>query len=152
MARAELRSPPAGNAGAASNRCVMPTFDRSSSHPNRAEAALLRAVLGPARPVTTPLQLAARGYRRSRRRAMFRRALIVVTLAGCFSGSAFTMRANGPTLVVEAKRLAPADLDPITTGSIVATSDACRADREKRGGRAGSTSSRSCAMPEDRVP
>ena len=130
----------------------MPTFDRSSSHPDRAEAALLRAVLGPARPVTTPLQLAARGYRRSRRRAMFRRALIVVTLAGCFSGSAFMMRANGPTLVVEAKRLAPADLDPITTGSIVVTSDACRADLEKRGGRASSTSSRSCAMPEDRVP
>jgi hypothetical protein len=129
----------------------MPTFDRSSSHPDRAETALLRAVLGPGRPGTTPLQVAARGYRRSRRRAMFRRALIVVTLAGSFSGSAFMMRADGPTRLVEAKRLTPADLDSITTGSIVVTSDACRADLEKTG-RSSSTNARSCAMPEDRVP
>jgi hypothetical protein len=130
----------------------MPTFDRSSSHPDHTEAALLRAVLGPARPGATPLNIAARGYRRSRRRAMFRRALIVVTLAGCFSSSAFIMRVDGPKPVVEAKRISPANPDPITTGSIVVTSDACRADLGKTGGRASSTNARSCAMSDDRVP
>jgi hypothetical protein len=130
----------------------MPTFDRSSSRRDRAETALLRAVLGLGRAGTTPLHVAARGYRRSRRRAMLGRALIVATLVGCFSGSAIMMRVGGPQSFVEAKRLTPADLDPITTGSIVVTSDGCRADLGRRGGRASSTNARSCAMPEDRLP
>jgi len=109
----------------------MPTFDKSSSHPNRAETALLRSVLGPARPGPTTLRLAARHYHRSRRRAMFTRALVVVTLAGGFCGSALMMRANGPAPVVQAKQVSPADLDPVTTGSIAVNSDACRASHAK---------------------
>jgi hypothetical protein len=82
---------------------------------------------------------------------VFTRALIVVILAGGFCGSAVVMRANAPAPVVQAKRVSPADLDPITTGSVVITSDACRTDLGKTGGRASSTNARSCAMPEDRV-
>jgi len=63
----------------------------------------------------------------SDRRAMFKRALVLATLAGGFCISGFMMRANSPTPIVEATRLPPADLDPVATGSISVTSDACRA-------------------------
>jgi hypothetical protein len=95
----------------------MPTFERCSSKPDQAEAALLRAVLGP-----TPLRLVSRGYRSSRRRAMLKRSLIVATLVGSACGSALMMRADGPTPVAEARRALPADFDPVTTGSIAVTS------------------------------
>jgi hypothetical protein len=129
----------------------MPTFDQSSSDPD-AEAALLRAVLGPARPGPTTLRLAARDYHRSRRRAMIKRALIVMTLTGGFCGSAFMMRANGPTPVVQAKRVSPADLDPVTTGSIAVNSDACRASMQEVVGRAAWTNARPCGAADKHAP
>jgi hypothetical protein len=95
----------------------MPPFDYSSSRPDPAEASLLRAVLGPARPGTTTLRLASRNYRRSRRRAMLKRSLIVAALVGSACGSAF-VRANTPVGVAEAKRVSPAIIDLVTTGSI----------------------------------
>jgi hypothetical protein len=88
---------------------------------------------------------------RNRRRAMLKRSVIVLTLVGCFCGSAFVMRANSPTMLAEAKRVSPANFDPLTTGSIAAASHACRASTEEPGGRAGWTNARACAAPDDRV-
>jgi hypothetical protein len=129
----------------------MPSFDQSSSHPDLAEIDLLRSVLGPARPGPTTLRLAARQYHRSRRLAMFKRVLVVVSLAGGFCGSAYMMRVDGPAQVVQAKRLSPADLDPVTTGSIAVTSDACRAGIEKSDAVASWTTG-SCNGPDRRLP
>ena len=129
----------------------MPIFDQSSSHSDPAETDLLRSVLGPARPDPTSLRLPARHYHRSRRRAMLKRALVVVTLTAGFCGSAYIMQANSPAAVVEAKRLSPANLDPVTTGSIAVTSQACRADIEESGGPAISATARSCNGPDKRL-
>ena len=96
----------------------MPTFDPSSSHAGRSEIELLRNVLGPAKPVVTSLRVASRDYRRRQQRGRIKRALIVATLAASFCGSAFLAGENGPSRNAVATRVAPADLDPETTGSI----------------------------------
>jgi hypothetical protein len=72
----------------------MPVFDRSASRPGRAEADLLRSVLGPAKPRSTSLRLYSRDYRRRQARATVTRALVVLTLLGCFFGSAVVMSEN----------------------------------------------------------
>jgi hypothetical protein len=96
----------------------MPTFDPSASRPSRAEAALLRDVLGPGTRRVTSLRAASRHYRRRQQRAIARRALIVVLLAGSFFGSVVLMSGSGPSPSAVATRVAPLDLDPVTTGSI----------------------------------
>ncbi len=131
----------------------MPTFDQVlfASRPRRSRPAAVRSWAGKTRPPP----------RCDWRRATTTGAAgapcsgvlsIVVTLAGGFCGSAFMMRANGPTLVVEAKRLAPADLDPVTTGSIAVTSDACRAGMEEVARRATWTNARPCGSAEKNAP
>ena len=72
----------------------MPVFDRSASRPSRAEADLLRSVLGPAKPRSTSFQQASREYRRRQRRARVTRAFIVFALLGLFCGSAVMMSDN----------------------------------------------------------
>jgi len=96
----------------------MPAFDHSSSRLDRNEAKLLRDVLGPARPIPTSLRAASRGYRRQRRRAQLKRALIVATLAVAFCGSAFLVSDNHSARSTVATRVAPDNLDPEVTGSI----------------------------------
>lgn len=97
----------------------MPTFDPSASRPGRAEARLLRDVLGPATLRVTSLTLASRDYRRRQRRAMAMRALIVVLLAGSVLAPVAFMGGKSPSPNPVATRLAPPDLDPVTTGSVV---------------------------------
>ena len=104
----------------------MPTFDASSSRLGRSEADLLRGVLGPAKPVPTSLRAASRNYRRRQRRDRLTRALVVVTLAASFCGSAFLVSENRPSPTPVATRIAPTDLDPETTGSIGGPSGACQ--------------------------
>jgi hypothetical protein len=72
----------------------MPVFDRSASQPGRAEAELLRGILGPAKPRSTSLRLLSRDYRQRQARATVTRALIVLALLGCFFGSAVVMSGN----------------------------------------------------------
>jgi len=59
-----------------------------------------------------------RGYRRQRRRAQLKRALIVATLAVAFCGSAFLVSDNHSARSTVATRVAPDNLDPEVTGSI----------------------------------
>ena len=56
---------------------------------NRAEADLLRGILGPAKPRDTSLRQASLAYRRRQRRAQMTRGLIVLALIGSVGGSAF---------------------------------------------------------------
>ena len=95
----------------------MPSFDGSSSRPSRAEADLLRNVLGPARPRDTTLRAASRAYRRSRRRAMLRRAAAVMILCAAFLGSVLLTSQKAPSPAVATL------LDPVATGSIARRRD-----------------------------
>jgi hypothetical protein len=72
----------------------VPVFDRSASRPGRAEANLLRSVLGPAKRRSTSFHQASRDYRWRQRRASVTRALIVFGLIGLFCGSAVMMGAK----------------------------------------------------------
>ena len=74
----------------------MPVFDRSASRPGRAEADLLRSVLGPAKPRATSLQQVSHEYCWQPRRAICTRALIVLALIGSLCGSAVMMSENRP--------------------------------------------------------
>src|SRR5215217_299604 len=69
----------------------MPVFDRSASRPDRAEAELLRSVLGPAKPRTTSLRTLSREYRQRQVRESVTRAFIVLALLAAFCGSAVLM-------------------------------------------------------------
>ena len=89
---------PAGFWGAHPGRCnrggqrqPMPIFDHSASRPGCAEAALLRSVLGPAKPSVSSFQRLSGGYRGRQRRASVKRALVVLALLGLFCGSATVM-------------------------------------------------------------
>ena len=90
----------------------MPIFDESAS--NRAEADLLRGILGPAKPRDTSLRQASLAYRRRQRRAQMTRGLIVLTLIGSVWGLAFILSKNDAPSRVEALALPAA-----STGSIV---------------------------------
>ena len=90
----------------------MPTFDPSSSRLESSEVDLLRSVLGPARPVVTSLRVASRDYRRRQRRGRLTRALVVVTLAASFCGSAILVSENRPSPTSVATPIAATDLDP----------------------------------------
>jgi len=72
----------------------VPVFDSSSSQLGRAEANLLRSVLGPAKRRSTSFQQASRDYRWRQRRATVTRAFIVFGLIGLFCGSAVMMGAK----------------------------------------------------------
>lgn len=93
----------------------MPTFDGSSSKLSRSEADLLRGVLGPARLRATSLRAAARGYRRTRRRTILRRAAIVAVLLGGFLGSTHFVGQKRLAFAAVASRTVSA---PVVTGSI----------------------------------
>ena len=90
----------------------MPIFDESAS--NRAEADLLRGILGPAKPRDTSLRQASLAYRRRQRRAQMTRGLIVLALIGSVGGSAFIFSKNDAPRRVERPGLPAAP-----TGSIV---------------------------------
>ena len=90
----------------------MPIFDESAS--NRAEADLLRGILGPAKPRDTSLRQASVAYHRRQRRAQMTRFLIVLALIGGVMGSAFILSKNDAPSRVEARGLPVA-----STGSIV---------------------------------
>ena len=96
----------------------MPAFEPSASRPGRAEARLLRHMLGPGMRRVTSLHLAARDYRRRQRRAMVMRALIVAALGGSFLGSVLLASRTDPPSGAVATRAAPVDPDPATTGSV----------------------------------
>jgi hypothetical protein len=90
----------------------MPIFDESAS--NRAEAELLRSILGPAKPRDTSLRQASLAYHRRQRRAQMTRGLIVLALIGGVWGSASILSKNDASTGFEARGL-PAS----PTGSIV---------------------------------
>jgi hypothetical protein len=90
----------------------MPIFDESAS--GRAEADLLRSILGPAKPRDTSLRQASLAYHQRQRRAQMTRGLIVLALIGSVGGSAFILSKNDAPSRVEARGLPAA-----STGSIV---------------------------------
>ena len=100
------------NHKALSRGCIMPIFDDSAS--NRAEADLLRGILGPAKPRDTSLRQASLSYHRRQRRAQMTRGLIVVALIGSVGGSALIFSKNDAAPQVEGQGLPAA-----STGSIV---------------------------------
>jgi hypothetical protein len=100
----------------------MPVFD-GSSQPSRAEAELLRSVLGPAKPRATSLRDASRAYHRRQRLSRLRRCLIVLALAGAFCSSALMMSRNAAVPRIAAQSV-PSEADPVSTGSI-RTSEEC---------------------------
>ena len=90
----------------------MPIFDESTL--NRAEADLLRSILGPAKLRDTSLRQASLAYHRRQRRAQMRRGLIVLALIGSVLASAFIIGKNDAPSRVEARGLPAA-----STGSTV---------------------------------
>jgi hypothetical protein len=92
----------------------MPIFDRYASKPSRAEADLLRSILGPGNPRVTSLRSATRDYRRRQRGAMLKRAFVVLALGAAFIGSAFMMSSSPHAI---ATRALPTNVDPVATGS-----------------------------------
>lgn len=82
---------------------TMPIFDKSAL--NRAEADLLRRLLGPAKPRDTSLRQASLAYHRRQRRAQITRGLIVLALIGSVWGLAFILSKNDAPSRVEARGL-----------------------------------------------
>ncbi|MPR10411.1 hypothetical protein [Microvirga tunisiensis] len=74
----------------------MPIFDHSASRPGYAEAALLRSVLGSAKPSVSSFQRLSGDFRGRQRRASVKRALVVLALLGLFCGSAAVMSEKPP--------------------------------------------------------
>jgi hypothetical protein len=70
--------------------------DHSASRPGWAEAALLRSVLGPAKPSFPSFQLLSGYFRGRQRRASVKRAMVVLALLGLFCGSAVVMSEKPP--------------------------------------------------------
>jgi hypothetical protein len=92
----------------------MPIFDRSASQSSRAEARLLRSILGPGKRRATTLQSAWRDHRRRQRRAMLKRAFLVLALGGSLVGSALMMSPSPRPIAMPAF---PGHIDPVATGS-----------------------------------
>jgi hypothetical protein len=88
---------------------LVPSFDKHSSNPSGSEAAFLREVLGPGTPRNTSLRTAAIGYRERRRRAVVKRAVIVLVLGAAFCGSAFVLGEKGDPAVTSFRHVPATD-------------------------------------------
>ena len=92
----------------------MPTFDGPAL--SRADAELLRGILGPAIPAETSLRKAARDWRRRQRLAVMQRASVVVLLLGSFLWvSAALTTPESPSSMTISARTSP---EPLATGSL----------------------------------
>jgi hypothetical protein len=74
----------------------MPIFDPTTSRRDRAGRAVLRSVLGPAKPRRSDLRTLATAYRRSRRRRMLARAFVVLVFISAALAPALVGRVSTP--------------------------------------------------------